>query len=97
MAEKPSDSTRNPAVAPAPGARIGVHAIPKSKENAIEGFETDASGQVWLRVRIRVAPADGKANKELLKFLGKQWGVAPSCLAITSGGSSRYKIVRRIQ
>lgn len=73
---------------------VPIHAIPKSPQNAVEGWEEDAAGKRWLRVRIVGAPEDGKANKALLKFLAKTWGVKPSALTIVSGQKSRYKLVR---
>lgn len=73
---------------------VPIHAIPKSPKNQVEGWEEDAAGQRWLRVRVQGAPEDGKANAALLKFLAKEWGVKPSSLTIVQGEKSRYKRVR---
>jgi len=74
---------------------IPVHVIPKSGRDAIEGMVMDAAGKAWLKVRLTAAPEDGKANKALLRLLAKAWGCAPSSLSIVSGGTSRYKVVRK--
>ena len=73
---------------------VPIHAIPKSPQSAIEGWEEDAKGQRWLRVRIVGAPEDGKANASLIRFLAKAWGVRPSALTIVQGEKSRYKRVQ---
>jgi len=74
---------------------IAVHVYPRSGRNTVEGLMKDAAGKEWLKVRLTAAPADGKANKALLKLLGKEWGCAPSSLVIESGETSRYKYIRR--
>ena len=51
----------------------------------------DAEGV--LRVRVRAAPADGAANKALIRTLAAELGVAPSRLEIVAGTASRSKRV----
>lgn len=75
---------------------VPVWAVHKSSANKIEGWVEDASGQKWLKVRITTAPEAGKANKALLKFLAKEWGVSTSSLSISSGETSKYKKIRLI-
>lgn len=79
------------ALPPAPGTILPIHAVPKSSANKVEGWVQDAAGQRWLKIRITCAPEDGKANKALVKFLSKEWGVPASSLSIVSGETSRYK------
>jgi uncharacterized protein len=47
-----------------------------------------------LKVRIKAPPEKGKANKELIHFLAKLLGTAPTNLELVSGESSRNKRVR---
>lgn len=75
-------------------AVIAVHAIPKSASNRIEGWECDAAGERWLKVRLTAAPEGGKANKALLILLAKQWKIPKSALSLVSGETSRYKRVK---
>jgi uncharacterized protein len=46
-----------------------------------------------LRIRLTSPPTEGRANKELLKFLGKKLGLAPSDITIIQGRNSREKIL----
>ena len=71
-------------------ARLRVRVQPRASKTEISGI--DEAGV--LRIRLKSPPVDGAANKELLKFLGKQvLGRPPSSLRITSGQSSRDKSV----
>lgn len=76
------------------GCILAVHATPRARRNSIEGIETDAAGQQWLRIRTTAAPEDGKANKAIIGYLSKQWKTAASCFTLVSGGTSRYKRIR---
>ena len=73
---------------------LHVHVIPKAAKNQVIGWEKDPAGDRWLKVRVAATPEDGKANKELLSFLGKQLGVPAKQLSISSGEGSRYKRVK---
>ena len=57
--------------------------------------KTEVSGQLGERLKIRVSspPVDGKANKELIKFLSKQIGISKSKVKIIRGEQSRQKDV----
>lgn len=74
---------------------VPVQVLPRAGRDAVEGLVEDAAGKQWLKVRLTVAPEGGKANKALLRLLAKEWGCAPSCLAILSGETSRHKVVKR--
>lgn len=80
-----------PVLPPAPGSVFGVHVTPKSAKNELLGWETDAAGKPWLKVKIAAPPEDGKANKELLRFLAKTWRIPKSCISLLSGDTSRHK------
>ena len=47
-----------------------------------------------LKISITVPPVDGKANAHLVKFIGKQFGVAKSLVAVVKGNTTRDKTVR---
>ena len=70
---------------------VAIHVVPKSTVNKVEGWEVDANGCEWLKVKVTAAAEDGKANKALVKFLSKEWDVPASRLQIVSGEKSRYK------
>ena len=48
----------------------------------------------FLKVRLAAAPLEGKANRELIRFLAQRLGLARSRLEILSGEKSRHKRVR---
>jgi len=46
-----------------------------------------------LVVSVKAPSREGKANARLPKVLAAHFGVAPSCVRIVSGASSRRKII----
>jgi uncharacterized protein (TIGR00251 family) len=44
-----------------------------------------------IKLKIKASPVDGKANKELLRFLGLTFAVPPSRIRLIQGEGSRYK------
>lgn len=50
-------------------------------------------GENWMKVKIAAPAQDGKANKALLKFLAKEFGVSPSRVKLLRGEKSRVKVV----
>lgn len=47
-----------------------------------------------LRVRITAPPVEGAANAHLARLLAREFGVAPSRVALVRGESSRDKVFR---
>jgi uncharacterized protein (TIGR00251 family) len=68
---------------------LTVRVVPRSSRRAVLNFP-DGSLKVWLRA----APADGKANEELREILSEHFKIAKSAVTITSGQTGRLKIVR---
>ena len=73
---------------------LHVHVVPKSAKNQLVGWEKDAAGDKWLKVRVAAVPDDGKANKELVKFLAKTLEIPAKQVSIASGEASRYKQIK---
>jgi uncharacterized protein (TIGR00251 family) len=67
---------------------LKVKAFPKSARNAVMGVR---NGE--LVVRLQAPALDGRANRELLKFLAKTLAVARSDIDILSGETSRHKVL----
>ena len=65
---------------------LNVRAQPRSSRAGIDGAVGDA-----VKVRIRCAPVDGKANKELVETLADAFGVSKSSLVFKSGETSKTK------
>jgi len=70
------------------GVILTVKVIPGSSRNALIQGAGDK-----LVIKLTSPPVEGKANKQLMKFLSKKLGVPPSSISIMRGGASREKIL----
>jgi len=70
----------------ADGVVINVKAQPRSSKSGIDGLAGDA-----VKVRIRSAPVDGKANKELVETIADAFGLPKSRVEFRSGETSKQK------
>lgn len=68
------------------GVVVNVRAQPRSSRAGIDGTIGDA-----LKVRIRSAPVDGKANKELVETLADAFDLPKSRVCFKSGETSKTK------
>ena len=68
------------------GVIVNVRAAPRSSRAGLDGAMGDA-----LKVRIRSAPVDGKANKELIEVLADAFGLPKSAVTFKSGETSKTK------
>lgn len=68
---------------------LKVYVQPGAKASEVQGL---FDGR--LKLRLAAPPVEGKANKELLKFLSKISGVAKSDMKIIRGELSRKKDVK---
>jgi hypothetical protein len=67
---------------------ISVYIQPNSSKNEICG-EHDG----MLKVKIASPAVDGKANKELVKFMAEYLGIKKKDISIKSGETSRRKVL----
>ena len=72
--------------ATAEGVVLNVRAQPRSSKAGLDGLLGDA-----LKVRIRAAPVDGKANKELVETLADAFNLPKSRVAFKGGETSKTK------
>jgi len=68
--------------------RLSVKVTPNAGRSEITGFTEGV-----LQVKIAAPPVKGKANKELIDFLGKSLGVSKTSIAIVGGQTSRNKVI----
>lgn len=68
------------------GVILNVKAQPRSSKAGIDGLLGDA-----VKVRIRCAPVDGKANKELVETLADAFALPKSRVVFKSGETSKQK------
>ena len=68
-----------------------VRLTPKAATDTIDGWDTDVKGRPVLKVRVRAAPIDGKANTALIALLAKALDVPRSRIRLTGGETARVK------
>lgn len=66
---------------------IKVKIIPRSSQNKI--IEEEG----YLKIKLTAPPVEGKANKALIAFLSKEWGLPKSKITIVRGKTSKNKII----
>ena len=71
------------------GVGFAVRVHPRAKKNAITGILGDA-----LKVSLTAPPVEGKANEACIEFFANLLKVPRSSVTITSGLTSRNKVVR---
>ena len=71
----------------AEGVVLNVRAQPRSSRAGIDGIFGDGA----VKVRVRSAPVDGKANKELVETLADAFGVSKSAVSFKGGETSKTK------
>jgi len=67
---------------------LSVHVQPGAKRNEVAGPHGDA-----LKIRLTAPPVDGRANAALCNFIAQRLGIAGSAVAVTSGRTSRRKLL----
>ena len=70
----------------AEGVVLNVRAQPRSSRSGVDGVLGDS-----LKVRIRSAPVDGKANKELVETLADFFPLPKSRVSFVGGEASKSK------
>ena len=76
------------------GAELRVRAQPNASKDAVEGLGEEASGQRYLKVRVRAVPEKGKANAAIEALLARALGVPKSAVSVEKGETRRIKTVR---
>ena len=68
------------------GTVLSVRAQPRSSRPGLDSIVGDA-----VKVRIKSAPVDGKANKELVETIADAFGIPKSLVELKSGQTSKTK------
>ena len=74
-------------------ARLYVRLTPKSSLERIDGWDHDDKGRKVLKVRVRAAPIEGRANDALILVLAKALNLPKSRLSLIAGDTARLKTV----
>jgi uncharacterized protein len=72
---------------------LHVRVTPKSGQDAVEGVETRADGRSRLKLRVRAAPEDGKANAAVERLLAGALRLPRRNVRVSGGHQSREKQV----
>ena len=70
------------------GYILKLHVVPGSRQTAVAGLHGDR-----LKVKVASPPEKGRANQELLEFLARSLKVPLKDVHLTSGTTSRAKVV----
>lgn len=70
------------------GLTLAIHAQPGARQSGFAGLHGDA-----LKVRLQAPAQEGRANRELCRFLASAFGVAASQVELLQGIGSRQKRV----
>ena len=65
---------------------LNLHVQPKASKDEWAGLHGDR-----LKLRVKAAPIDGKANQHLITYIAKQFGVSKSACKLISGELGREK------
>lgn len=68
---------------------LRIHAQPGAKQSAFAGLHGEA-----LKVRLAAPAQEGRANRELCRFLAAAFGVPVAKVTLVSGDSARSKRIR---
>lgn len=67
---------------------ISVRVYPNAAGNEVAGFNDGV-----FRVKVAAPPVKGKANRELVAFLGEALGISKNRVSITRGHTTRNKLI----
>lgn len=68
---------------------LKVKVTPNAKKNQIVGWLDDT-----LKIKISAEAKEGKANKELIKFLAKEFEISKREIEIVKGSKERNKLLK---
>ena len=85
MASKPPDKPAFETVA--------IKVTPNARKSAVAGWGADERGRPLLLVKLAAPALEGKANKELLRFMAEHLDCAKSDVSLIRGETSRTKAV----
>ncbi len=69
--------------------RMRIKVNPRSNKNELAGKTKEG----LTKIKLKASPVDGEANKELIKFLSKEWKIPQSNIEIIRGKTSKIKTI----
>ncbi len=77
----------SPKTGPESSVVLAVRVQARGSRSEIQGVRDGR-----LRIKTTAPPADGKANKDIIRQLAREFGVSPSSVELKSGVTQRNKI-----
>ncbi len=74
--------------------RLRVRLTPNAHTDGFGTVHEDAEGVCWLKASVRAVPEKGRANTALIALVSKACGIAKGRIEVTSGATSRAKVLR---
>ena len=71
------------------GIALAIRVVPRARKNEIAELMTDGT----IKIRLKAPPVEGKANRELIRYLSKILKVPQKKIEIVAGETKRNKIV----
>lgn len=72
---------------------LAVKVTPNARKSEITGWGADEQGRRVLLVKLAAPAQDGKANKELIRFMAETLGCGKGAVSLLRGESSRTKVL----
>lgn len=70
---------------------LTVRLTPRAASEGVDGWDADDKGRPVLKVRVRAAPIEGKANAALIALMAKVLDVPRSRIRLVGGDTARTK------
>lgn len=72
---------------------LAVKVTPNARKSEVTGWGADEQGRRVLLVKLAAPPLEGKANKELIRFMADILDCAKSQVSLLRGDSGRTKVL----
>lgn len=76
------------------GVTVRIRLTPGARKTGVQGFADEAGGADagrLLKISVNAVAEDGKANRALIDFLAREWGLPKSAFSLLAGDTSRQK------
>lgn len=73
--------------------RLTVKVSPNARKSEVTGWGADEKGRRVLLVRLAAPAQEGKANRELVRFMAEHLDCAKGAVSLVKGDSSRTKVL----
>jgi len=71
--------------------RLTIRLTPRAASEGVDGWGPDEKGRPVLKVRVKAAPIEGKANAALIALMAKTLDVPKSRIRLIGGDTARQK------